>query len=61
MLTSTELSAWLVSANKANTLSLLLTETYSNWAILLNVVHTRNLQFLAIFHNLAANVYELLP
>jgi len=27
------------------------------WVILLNLVHTRNLQFLAIFHNLAADVY----
>jgi len=29
--------------------------------ILLNSVHTRNIQFLAIFHNLAANEYEFLP
>jgi len=26
------------------------------WVILLNLVHSGNLQFLAIFHNLAANL-----
>jgi len=31
------------------------------WIILLNLVHTRYLQFLAIFHNLAGNQYDLLP
>jgi len=25
------------------------------WVILLNLVHTQNVQFLAIFHNLAGN------
>jgi len=29
--------------------------------ILLNLVHTRNLQFLAIFYNLAANKHGVLP
>jgi len=28
--------------------------------ILLNLVHTRNIQFLAIFHNLACNKYVFL-
>jgi len=28
---------------------------YSTWVILPNLVHTRNLQVLAIFHNLAGN------
>jgi len=26
-----------------------------------NLLHTQNLQFLAIFHNLAANVYRFVP
>jgi len=29
--------------------------------ILLNLVHTGNIQFLAIFHNLVANEHGLLP
>jgi len=33
----------------------------NNWVILLNLVHTGNLQFLAIFYNLAANEQGLLP
>jgi len=33
----------------------------SLWVILLNLVHTGNLQFLAIFYNLAANEYGFLP
>jgi len=31
------------------------------WGILLNLVYTGNLQFLAIFYNLAANEHRLLP
>jgi len=31
------------------------------WLILLNLVHTGNLQFLAIFYNLAANEHGFLP
>jgi len=31
------------------------------WVILLNLLHTGNLQFLAIFHNLAANEHGFLP
>jgi len=30
------------------------------WVILLNLVHTGNLPFLAIFHNLAANEHGFL-
>jgi len=30
------------------------------WVILLNLVHTGNLQFLAIFHNLAGNEHVFL-
>jgi len=30
------------------------------WVILLNLVHTRNLQFLAIFHNSAGNEHVFL-
>jgi len=30
------------------------------WVILLNLVHTRNLQFLAIFHNLADSEHVFL-
>jgi len=30
------------------------------WVILLNLVHARNLQFLAIFHNLAGNEHGFL-
>jgi len=30
------------------------------WVILLKLVHTRNLQFLAIFHNLAGNEHVFL-
>jgi len=35
-------------------------QTYK-WVILLILVHTGNLQFLAIFHKLAANEQGLLP
>jgi len=35
-------------------------EHNSKWIILLNLVHTENLQFLAIFHNLAANEHRFL-
>jgi len=31
------------------------------WVILLKLVQTGNLQFLAIFHNLAANEHKILP
>jgi len=31
------------------------------WVILLNLVHTRNIQFLAIFYNLAANEHVFCP
>jgi len=31
------------------------------WVILLNLVHTGYLQFLAIFHNLAGNEHAFLP
>jgi len=31
------------------------------WVILLELVHTGNLQFLAIFCNIAANEYGILP
>jgi len=34
---------------------------YYIWVILLNLVHTRNLQFLAIFYNLAADEYGSMP
>jgi len=33
---------------------------HHNWVILFNLVHIRNLQFLAIFPNLAANLYGFL-
>jgi len=33
---------------------------FCKWVILLNLVHTRNLQFLAIFHNLAGNEHVFL-
>jgi len=32
-----------------------------NWVILLNLIHTENLQFLGIFYNLAANEHGFLP
>jgi len=36
-------------------------EALFNWVILLNLVHTGHLEFLAIFHNLAANEHGFLP
>jgi len=33
----------------------------NTWVILPNLVHTRNLQFLAIFHNLAGNEHGFWP
>jgi len=38
-----------------------LISTEWNWVILLNVVHSGNLQSLAIFHNLAGNEHGFLP
>jgi len=32
-----------------------------SWVILLDLIHTRNLQLLAIFYNLAANKHEFCP
>jgi len=32
-----------------------------SWVILLNLVHIKNFQFLAIFYNLAANEHGFLP
>jgi len=31
------------------------------WVVLLNLIHTENLQLLAIFYNLAANEQRFLP
>jgi len=40
--------------------SLSITSFISTWVLLLNLVHTGNLQFLAIFHSLAANEHGFL-